>query len=268
MFTLTAVVVEQQSFPGNLLIRYDTMRDEQITIIPAREGVKISYKFLAFVNTHSQDFVATVTQPRTPEAITAYRDNNVAERYLNNSSPVLHKEKTKLLQATNRNKHSALAETLKIVSGYVTESTLLQAQSICKVKVSLKGISEPTLAIPLAEWSRVRGINLENGLYHTNRGKTEVFVINTLHTDVPIKKGTELGRFQISETVEKINNQDRISDKNEEIAQVFSLQESFQGEKDINQYLATTSHPDLESELVNLVLLHRAAVAFPGEALG
>ncbi len=26
MFTLTAVVVEQQSFPGNLLIGYDTMR--------------------------------------------------------------------------------------------------------------------------------------------------------------------------------------------------------------------------------------------------
>ncbi len=266
MFTLTAVVVEQQSFPGNLLIGYDTMRDEHITIIPARVGVKISYKFLPFVNTHSQDFVATVSQPRMPKAITAYKNDNVVERYLNHSSPVLHEEKTKPPQATKQSKHSALAETLKIVSGSVTESTLLQAQSICKVKVSVKGISEPMCAIVLSESSRVREINLENDLYHTDRGKTEVFVINTLHTDVAIKKGTELGRFQIGETVAIINNQDLISDKNEEIAQVFSLQESLQSERDIKQYLAPTSRPDLESELVNLLLLHKAAVAMPGDA--
>ncbi len=85
--------------------------------------------------------MATVSQPRTPEAITAYRGDNVAERYLNHSSPVLYEEKTKTPQATKQNKDSALAETLKIVSGFVTESTLLQAQSICKVKVSLKGIT-------------------------------------------------------------------------------------------------------------------------------
>ncbi len=104
MFTLTAIVVEQQSFPGNLLIGYDTMRDEHITIIPAREGVKISYKFLPFVNTHSQNFVATASQPHTPEAITAYRDDNVAERYLNNSLPALHEEKTNPPQATKHSK--------------------------------------------------------------------------------------------------------------------------------------------------------------------
>ncbi len=56
-------------------------------------------------------------------------------------------------------------------------------------------------AIALSESSRVHGISLENGLYQTNRGKTEVFVITTLHTDVPIEKGTGLGRFQISEAV-------------------------------------------------------------------
>ncbi len=212
--------------------------------------------------------MATVSQPRTPEAITAYRDDNVAERYLSHSSPVLHEEKTKPLQATKQNKHSALAETLKIVSGSVTESTLLQAQSIYKVKVSLKGISEPMSAITKSESSRVRGISLENALYHTNRGKTEVFVINTLHADLPIKKGTELGRFQIGETVDIINNQDFISDKNEEIAQVFSLQECLQSEKDMKQYLAPTSHPDLESESVNLLLLHKVAVALPWDALG
>ncbi len=83
-------------------------------------------------------------------------------------------------------------------------------------------------AIALSELSRVRGINLENGLYHTNRGKSEVFVINTLHTDVPIKKGTELGRFQVCKPVEVINNQEHRCDENEQTAQLFSLQESLQ----------------------------------------
>ncbi len=49
-FDLKAVVVERQ-FPGSLLIGYDTMRDEDITIIPARGGVKLSYKSLPFIDT-------------------------------------------------------------------------------------------------------------------------------------------------------------------------------------------------------------------------
>ncbi len=61
MIKLKAVVVEQQAFPGNLLTGYDTMHEEDITIIPAQERVKISYKFLPFFNTHSQDFVAPVS---------------------------------------------------------------------------------------------------------------------------------------------------------------------------------------------------------------
>ncbi len=122
-------------------------------------------------------------------------------------------------------------------------------------------------AIALSESSRVRGINLENGLYHTNRGKSEVFVINTLHTDVPIKKGTELGRFQVCKTVEVINNQEHRCDKNKQTAQVFSLQESLQSEKDLKEHLAPTSRPDLEKELVILLLLHKTAVALPGDAL-
>ncbi len=175
--------------------------------------VKISYKFLPFVNTRNQDFVAPVSQHRTTEAITVPSVNNVAERYLNHPStvpdknhiPTNHYEEKKSPPTIKQNKHYALAEALQIVSGSVTESTLLQAQSICKVKVSLKGISDHVTATALSESSRVRGINLENGLYHTNRGKLELFVINTLHTDVPIKKGTELGDFQVCKAVEVIN---------------------------------------------------------------
>ncbi len=98
----------------------------------------------------------------------------------------------------------------------------------------------------LSESSRVRGINLENDLYHTNKGKSEVFVINTLHTDVPIKKGTDLGCFQVCKMV--INNQEHRWDENEQTTQVFSLQESLQSEKDIKQHLTPTSRPDLEKE--------------------
>ncbi len=206
------------------------MREEDITIIPAKEGVKISYKFLPFVNTRSQDFVASVSQHYATETNTVpsvKAVDNVAELYFNNSSPIIHEMHiltiipTKHPQTTKQNEHNALVEALKIVSGSVTESTLLQAQSVSKVRASLKGISGPVTAIALSEPLRVRRINLETGIYHTNRGKTEVFFINTLHTDASSKKGTELELSQISEAVEIVNNQDLMSDENEEIAQVF-----------------------------------------------
>ncbi len=97
--------------------------------------------------------------------------------------------------------------------------------------------------------------------------KSEVFVINTLHIDISIKRGTELGRFQVCKTVEVINNQEHKCDEDKQTAQVFSLQKSLQSEKDIKQHLALTSRPDLERELINLLLLHKAAVALPGDAL-
>ncbi len=49
---------------------------------------------------------------------------------------------------------------------------------------------------------------------------------------------------------------------------MFTIQESIQSEKDIKQHLSLTNRPDLEKELVNLLLLHKAEVAFPGNALG
>ncbi len=111
IFNLTAVVVEQQSFLGTLLIGYDTMREEYITIMPAKEGVKISYKFLPFVNTRNQNFATPVSQHPTTDANTVPLVNNVAERYLNNSSPVSgenhittdHHEKTKSSPTTKQN---------------------------------------------------------------------------------------------------------------------------------------------------------------------
>ncbi len=162
-------MVEQQSFPGHLLIGFDTMREEDITIIPAKEGVKISYKFLPFANTCCRDYVARISQHHMTEHNKIPTVNNVAERYLKNSSLVSddnhiltdHHEHTNSPLKPQQNKHHTLTDTLKIVSGSVTESTLLLAQSICKVKVNLKGISDHVQAIALSESSRVRGINLE-----------------------------------------------------------------------------------------------------------
>ncbi len=37
-FDMTAIVVEKSSFPGDLLIGFETMQDEDIATLPAREG--------------------------------------------------------------------------------------------------------------------------------------------------------------------------------------------------------------------------------------
>ncbi len=142
----------------------------------------------------------------------------------------------------------------------------MQAQSICKVKVQLKDTKDHVTAIALSESSRVCGINLEDGLYHTHKGKSEVFVINTLHTDISLQKGTELGRFQVSKTIEEINNHE-ICDDNKQ-TQVFTVQESIQSEAYIKHHVTPTSRPDLEGDLIKLLFLHKPAVALPGDALG
>ncbi len=49
---------------------------------------------------------------------------------------------------------------------------------------------------------------------------------------------------------------------------MFSLQESSQNEKEMKKHLASASRPELERELVNLLLLHKAAVVLPGGAFG
>ena len=298
---ITAVVVEQQSFPGNLLIGYDTMRDEDITIIPARGGVKLSYKFLPFIDNSGQEIAASVskTQITNDKSVphdsdntasvkqslinknkTVHPLNNVAERYLSKSSPLPAKDNNvpqvkqipletsvKTNSTLTKSQTPAPTDALEIVSGSVTTSTMLQAQSICKVQVKLKGVRDHKTAITLSESSRVNGIHLDNGLYNVHKGKTEVFVSNTLHTDIILKKGTALGSFQVSKTVEEINDHEN-SDESKQTAQVLSLQESIQSESDIKQHLAPIDRPDLESHLINLLFLHKAAVALPGDALG
>ena len=272
MFDINVVVVDQKSFPGDLLIGYDTMRDEDITIIPASGGVNFSYKFLPFINSCSHDIAAPVSQSLMTANDTATPLNNVAERYSLRSPPTPNSN----INTEQQNQHQTFptppqpkttSETLEIVPGSVTESTLLQAQSICRVKVQLKGKRDHVVAIALPESSRVRGITLECGLYNTHKGKSEVIISNTLHTDITLRKGTQLGCFQVSKTIEEIDDS-HFCDANEPIENVCALQESESSEEDIKQHLAPTSRPDLEGDLVKLLMLHKAAVALPGDALG
>ncbi len=58
----------------------------------------------------------------------------------------------------------------------------------------------------------------------TIKGKSEVFVITIFHTDVPIKKGTELRCFLVCKMLDVINNQEQRFGENEQTAQVFPLQ--------------------------------------------
>ena len=49
-YDITAIVVEESIFPGDLLIGFTTMRDAEVTISPAECGARFSYKFIPFLN--------------------------------------------------------------------------------------------------------------------------------------------------------------------------------------------------------------------------
>ena len=48
-FDIKTVVVEKSSFPGDLLIGYKKIKDEDISLFPARGGAKFSFKFISFL---------------------------------------------------------------------------------------------------------------------------------------------------------------------------------------------------------------------------
>ncbi len=79
---------------------------------------------------------------------------------------------------------NAPGETLRIVSGSVIESTLLQAMSINKVEVELKGIKRDVSVIALVETSRVKGVHVEARIYNAPKGKLEIFLTSTINKDI------------------------------------------------------------------------------------
>ncbi|RUM30764.1 MAG: hypothetical protein DSY42_03950 [Aquifex sp.] len=197
---ITAIVVEKTSFPGDLLIEFETMRDEDIAILPAREA-RCAHKFLPFINSEGNtDQLVQVTQNTMTENDESVTEtlNSVAERsgyttppeeapepsvldHLNSEHPsaetntVIANEPGKMSNGNKDVPDNTPDEALKVVSGSVAECTLLQAMSINKVKVELKGIKGDAPVIVLAETSRVKGIQMEAGIYSSVKGKLEIF---------------------------------------------------------------------------------------------
>ncbi len=82
-FDITAIVVKKSSFPGDLLIGFETMRDEDIATLPAREGARCAHKFLPFISSEGNtDQLAPVTENIMTENYESVTEtlNSVAER--------------------------------------------------------------------------------------------------------------------------------------------------------------------------------------------
>ncbi len=263
----------------------------KISQLPAREGARCAHKFLPFINSKGNtDQLAPVTKNIITENYESVTEtlNSMAEQsgyttpseeapepsvldHLNSehssdeSNTVIANEPEKM---SNRNKDipfNTPDETLKVVSGSVTKCTLLQAMSINKVKVELKGIKRNAPVIALAERSRVKGIQMETGIYSSIKGRLEIFLTSTVHKDTTLKKGTQLGLFQICKTLEVVT-ENKHEDAPEVVEHVCSVQGDLELGRKFQNHLNSTSCPDLEQELINLLLKYKAAVAFPGDA--
>ncbi len=149
----------------------------------------------------------------------------------------------------------------------VLDHLLLQAMSITKVKVELKGIKRDAPVIALADTSRVKGIQMEAGTYSSIKGRLEIFLTSTVNTDITLKKGTQLGLFQICQVLQVVTENEH-EDAPEVVEHVCSVQGDLELGRKFRNHLNSTSHPDLEQELINLLIKHKAADALPGDALG
>ncbi len=81
-------------------------------------------------------------------------------------------------------------DTFSICNGYAVECILLQLVTINKVKLELKSVNKDIEVISLPETVRVRGMEIDSGLYKREGGKVEVLVTSTLNKDTMMKKGT------------------------------------------------------------------------------
>ncbi len=83
-----------------------------------------------------------------------------------------------------------------------------------------------------------------------------------------LKKGTQSVLFQICQALQVVTENEH-EDAPEVVEHVCSVQGDLElGRKFRNHLNATRPRPDLEQELINLLLKHKAAVALPGDALG
>lgn len=280
--TIPVVVVEESVFPGDILLGYITMSVENILVSPAERGAQVGDVFLPFINPckHANPGeTVPLIQNEDSEEI-----NNVAER----SSNLTQEEECKNKQITkssqkrkDKHKQSSQAETkrearvessdeiLQTASGHVIECTLLPSMTVSKVKLELKGVKKDVEVITLPETARVRGIQVDSAVYVAEKGRVEILVTSTLNKDITLKKGTQIGLFHVCKhPIKIVNNANNTQEDSENTVKVCPVQEDLELGRKYRYHLKSTSRPDLEQNLVNLLLKHREAVALPGDALG
>ena len=155
---------------------------------------------------------------------------------------------------------------MKVVSGSVAECTPLQARTINKVEIKLRGIDEDAEVMTLPETGRLKDVIIESAIYKSEKGKVEVILINNLNKDIILKQGTQIGFFQVFQVPVKFINENKDTPEGAEC--VCSVQEDSELGLKYRSHLNKTSHPDLEQELISLLLKYESAVALPGDALG
>lgn len=270
-YDITVIVVEESSFPGDLLIGFTTMRDAEVTISPAECGARLSYKFIPFLSPEViPGYAHSIPLTSSEENNYTCNDNylnNVAERSDKSDSITTNTTETEEINYKTNSftndefkytPEDAPDESLLIVSGSVIESTLLRAMSINKGKVKLTGIRRDAPVITLTETSRVKGIDMEAAIYNSSKGELEIFLTNKVNKNVTLKKGTQIGLFQICESLEVINdendgtkNESTLHNINEENASsVCSVQEDWDLIEKLQIHLKPTSRSDLEPELM------------------
>ena len=235
-FDIKAVVVKDSSFPGDLLIGYETMKEEDIALFPARGGAKLSFKFIPFLTEQKQATYTTPVTQSTPAScdmssvVNNYnKNNNVAERSTSVKTkdakdslppvaeiPIQPVEDNALSTAARKSPHPEertlkktpeTAQTMLLATGYVAGSTLLHSMTVNKVKVVLKGVKTTREIIALPETSKLKGCYLDSAVYMSHDGTVDVLLANTLNKDIILKPGTQVGSFEICEQPIRILNE-------------------------------------------------------------
>ena len=286
------VVVQEDTFPGDLLIGFNTMRDEDIDILPSRNGAKISYKFLPFLNAPFLQTAPLGLTPLTREAPEA--TNSVAERSElpkenKTQSEDTHNvtvNKTKQITApiadattslphtsSHEPKREKKAQTFEddyefyqLVTGTAIQSSVLRAGDISRVRVKLKGIVTDPEVITIPETFNIKGLDYESAIYSSKNGVIEILINNSLNKSLALNKGTLIGHFLVCKFPLKILAK---SDNTEAHQPHFVGTVQADGDYGVlRDHLKATDRPELEPQLLKLLAKYRKTVALPGDALG
>ncbi len=142
---------------------------------------------------------------------------------------------------------------LKVVPGYVTECTLLQSVAIKNLKIHLKGVKNNSEVINIPESVRIKGTCLESAVYKSSNGKLELLITSTLNKDVSLRKGTQIGEFQICQCPIMVISEQTDESEASKVS-VCSMQEDVDLVRKFRTHFTSTSRPDLEPDLLSLLV--------------